>query len=300
MNDSNHIITPNNELPCEEAQRRGRRVLVAGCGYLGSAVARQLHATGWKVVGITRTETSAQALQNEPFSICACDIGDRDALARLGEFDAVIDCVSSGRSGADVYRSIFLEGTRNLLEVVHPDRFIFTSSTSVYAQTDGTVVTEESPAEPTRETGIILCAAEALVLHAGGIVARLAGIYGQDRWALLQKYMGGTAVIEGDGNRFLNQIHRADAVSALVCLLNADPTDAAGIYNVADGTSVPQREVYAAFSEHFKRPLPPSGPPDLERKRGWTHKQVSNSKLRALGWHPLFPSFREALEGIRE
>ena len=138
------------------------------------------------------------------------------------------------------------------------------------------------------------------VLHAGGIVARLAGIYGQDRWALLQKYMGGTAVIEGDGNRFLNQIHRADAVSALVCLLNADPTDAAGIYNVADGTSVPQREVYAAFSEHFKRPLPPSGPPDLERKRGWTHKHVSNSKLRALGWHPLFPSFREALEGNRD
>ena len=286
-----------NELPCEAALRVGERVLVAGCGYVGSVMARQFHALGWTVTAITRSAESAHALQGEPFQILACDIGDRAALAALGAFDAVISCVSSGRGGADVYRQIYLEGTQNLLDVLRPKRFLFTGSTSVYAQTDGEVVTEESPAEPLRETGQILRAAEALALQAGGTVARLAGIYGPGRWALLQKFLEGTAVIEGDGNRWINQIHRADAASALVFLLTHPVPP--GIYNVADGSPITQREVFAAFAKHFQRPLPPTGPRDVHSKRGWTHKQVSNAKLRALGWTPMYPDFREVLNTIR-
>ena len=52
--------------------------------------------------------------------------------------------------------------------------------------------------------------------------------------------------------------------------------------------------VLEALSKIFSRPLPPSGPRDLNRKRGWTHKQVSNEKLRATGWQPEFPSFLDA------
>ena len=294
MIDVAHI---NNELACETALRLGKRVLVAGCGYLGRALARQLQAQGWQVTAITRSLPSAQALQGELFGVLACDIGDRPALAALGAFDAVIHCASSGRGDAEVYREVYLEGARNLIAALHPARFIFTGSTSVYAQTDGAVVSEGSPAQPGRETGRILRAAEDLVLAAGGTVARLAGIYGADRWVLLRKFLAGEAVIEDDGLRWLNQIHRADAASALGFLL--EPAIPAGIYNVSDGTPVTQREVYAAFGEHFRRPLPPNGPREVHRKRGWTHKQVSNAKLRALGWTPLYPSFREALKNIR-
>jgi len=276
-------------------KNEGKRVLIAGCGYLGRAVARQLQSLGWQVTALTRSPESAQALQGEAFRVLACDISDCVALAALGAFDAVIHCASSGRGDASVYRQVYLEGTQNLIAALRPKRFLFTSSTSVYAQTDGTVVTEESPAQPARETGQILRATEELVLAAGGTVARLAGIYGADRWALLRKFLAGEAVIEGDG--LLNQIHCADATSALVCLLA--PSIPAGIYNVSDETPVTQREVYAAFAEHFHRPLPPTGALDVNRKRGWTHKQVSNAKLRALGWAPLYPSFREALSATR-
>lgn len=286
-------VVLGNELACESALRRGERVLVAGCGYLGRVVARQLQVLGWQVTALTRSKESQRGLQGEGFGVLACDIGDRSALAALGSFDAVIHCASSGRGDAGVYRRIYLEGTRNLLATLHPKRFLFTGSTSVYAQTDGSEVNEQSPAEPVRETGQILRDAEALVLAAGGTVARLAGLYGTDRWALLRKFLDGTAVIEGDGSRWINQIHRADAASALVFLL--EHSVPAGIYNVADGTPVTQREVYAAFAEHFRRPLPPAGMPDLHRKRGWTHKQVSNAKLRALGWTPMYPSVRAAL-----
>ena len=282
--------TPAHEFPCETRRRTGR-VLVAGCGYLGLALARQLHASGWEVEAITLEPASAAALREEPFSVEACDLADHAALARLGAFDAVIHAASSGHGGEAAYRRVFVEGTRALLETLAPARLILTGSTSVYAQTDGASVTEESPAQPARETGKILLEAEALVLKAGGTVARLAGIYGPGRWAMLERFLAGEARLEGDGARWVNQIHRADAAAALARLLSAP----AGIYNVADGNPVSQREIYEAFARHFGRPLPAPAPPDLNRKRGWSHKRVVNAKLAALGWKPMFPSFREAL-----
>lgn len=281
---------PIHEFPCEARQRTGR-VLVAGCGYVGTVLARDLAAQGWEVVGITRSPETASALQGEPFGALACDLGDRAALARLGAFDAVIHCASSSHGGPESYRQVYLEGMRNLCATLRPARFLFTGSTSVYAQRDGSLVTETSPTEPSRETGRLLLEAERAALEAGGTVARLAGIYGPGRWAPLRKFLAGEAVIEGEGLRWINQIHRADAASALAFLLSAPP----GIYNVSDGTPVTQRELYAAFAAHFHRPLPPTGTPSLESKRGWTHKQVVNAKLTALGWRPLYPSFRDAL-----
>lgn len=285
--------TPTHELPCEARQRMGR-VLVAGCGYLGRTLARLLFAQGWEVVGMTRTLPSAQALAQEAFPVMACDLGDRAGLSRLGGFDAVIHCASSGRGGAEEYRKVYWEGARNLIEAVRPGRMIFCGSTSVYAQRDGSVVTEESAAEPDRETGRMLLRAEAAVLGAGGTVARLAGIYGPERWVLLRKFLAGEAVIEGDGRRWMNQIHRTDAAAALGVLLSAAP----GIYNVCDGSPMRQRDLYAAFADYFQRPLPPTGPVNEDRRRGWTSKRVSNARLAGLGWRPIYPSFREALAGM--
>jgi nucleoside-diphosphate-sugar epimerase len=182
---------------------------------------------------------------------------------------------------------------RNFLDAFAGARLIFTSSTSVYSQTDGAAVNEDSPAEPPRETGQILRGTEELVLARGGIVARLAGIYGPGRSVLLRKFFSGEAVIEGDGGRVVNQVHRDDIASALRVLIEEGAT---GIFNVSDDAPMPQREIYAWLAERFARVLPPSGPIDPNRKRGWTSKHVSNAKLRALGWAPQFPSFFDAVE----
>jgi hypothetical protein len=70
------------------------------------------------------------------------------------------------------------------------------------------------------------------------------------------------------------------------------------VFNVSDSTPLTQLACYQKLSEIFSRPLPASGPRDLHRKRGWTHKQVSNAKLRATGWQPRFPSFLDAAEAV--
>ena len=57
-----------------------------------------------------------------------------------------------------------------------------------------------------------------------------------------------------------------------------------------------QRAVYEWLADHFGRPIPPVSPRDFARKRGWTNKRVSNTRLRALGWVPRYPSFTVAID----
>ena len=272
-------------------------VLIAGCGYVGRVAAELFHRAGWQVAGVTRSEESAKNLAGGPWRVVACDIADRAAVeANLREFagiDWMVDCVSAGGGGAEEYRRAYFDGARNLLERLQPKHFVFTGSTSVFAQTDGLVVDEQSAAEPQSETAKILRETEDLVLAHGGIVARLAGIYGPDRWTTLRRFLDGTATLDGDGGRFMNWIHRDDAAGAIVHLATHDATP--GIYNVADDSPATQRAFYEWLAAHFQKPLPPSGPVDTSRKRGSTNKRVSNAKLRALGWSPQFPSFREAI-----
>lgn len=277
------------------------KIVIAGLGYTGMSIARVFRAAGWEVLGLTRTEDSAKE-QARGISTAACDISNRESveqLAGLGyqHVDAVVHCASSGRGGAEEYRAVYLEGSRHLLEFLQPKRFVFTSSTSVYAQTDGGWINEEGVAEPERDTGRILRETEALVLSRGGIVARVAGIYGPGRSVLLRKFFSGEAVIEEDGRRWINQVHRDDIATAMRVLVERAPVE---IYNVSDDQPLTQGELYEWLARKFSKPVPPAGPIDPNRKRGWTSKRVSNAKLRVLGWAPKWPCFLDAVEGDEE
>lgn len=281
---------------------------IAGCGYVGRPLAESLCREGVEVLALTRTETSAQALQEQvPFPVRACDLSSRLAVCELADSlgipEAIVHCASSGHGGIDRYRTVYLDGCINLLSACPESRLLFTSSTSVYAQTGGESVTEDSPAQPLQETGKILRDAEDQVLRKSGIVARLSGIYGPGRCIHLQRFLDGTAVIESGTSRFLNQIHRDDIVTAVILLLRLRQTTAGQVYNVSDGDHLTQRSCYEALAQFFQRPLPPEGPSDSDKKRGWTHKRVDSSKLRALGWEPKYPSLLDALRldpGLRE
>ena len=263
------------------------KLLLVGNGYLGREIARQFTAAGWQVAPCSLSGGEGTL---------ACDVGERADVARLPAADFIVHCAASGRGGAEAYRRVYVEGCKNLLDCQPGVPLLFTSSTSVYAQSDGSEVTEQSPSEPGRETGMLLREAEDLTLAAGGIVARLSGIYGPGRSVILKKLLTGAAVIEEDGRRYLNQIHRDDAARAILhlasCGIRAD------VFNVCDSTPLTQLECYEALARIFDRPLPPTGPRDLQRKRGWTHKRVSNAKLLATGWQPRFPCFLDAVREI--
>ena len=271
------------------------RILIAGCGYVGQATANLFHAAGWSVEGWTQSAESAAKLAAIPYPVYGVDITDEARIsAHAGVFDAIIHCASSGGGDVDAYRQIYLNGARYLLDRFGGARMLFTSSTSVYAQRDGSWVTEESETKPARETGRILLETEERVLGQGGIVARLAGIYGPGRSALLTKFLAGKATINAANDRFINQVHRDDIAAALFALLNR-PASTGEIYNVVDDQPILQSECYRWLAGKLNRPVPPFGSSTPTSKRGVTNKRVSNAKLRAIGWTPQYPTFTEAM-----
>ena len=270
-----------------------RPLLIAGHGYLGQEVARQASGTGWHVTTLSRSGDD-RALP--------CDLSNPDQVEQLRAGieppATIIFTASSNRGGSDAYRSVFLDGSRHLLATFPESHLVFVSSTSVYHQCDGSLVTEESPTEPIRETSRILLEAENLVLASRGTVARLAGIYGPGRSVILKRFLEGTAVIEEDGARFLNQIHRDDAASALLHLASHPGITCGEVFNVADSSPLHHGDCYQALAQIFDRPVPPKGPRPENRKRAWTHKRVSNEKLHEIGWQPRHPSFIDAAADI--
>lgn len=273
------------------------KVLVIGCGYVGERVSDLFHEAGHDVTGVTHSEQSAARLAAvKPYAIRVCDVGDVSALRSLGvQPAAVIHCASSNRGGAEIYRRVYLDGCRNLAVAFPEAALIFSSSTSVYPQTDGGWVTEESDATPERETGRILRESEAFILSRDGCVARLAGIYGPERSFVVKNFLMGKAAIEGnhDEGRWLNQIHREDAARALVHLAAGGHR---GIFNITDNSPLTQRACFERLAARFGGVTPPVVPPDATRKRAWTSKRVSNAKLRGTGWAPLFEDYFSGLE----
>src|SRR5258705_7750008 len=224
------------------------RVLVVGCGYVGKPLAEALAAQNHEVFGVARAAVSFTA----NVTALACDITRAEDVARLPvQYDWVINTVSSTRGGAEEYRSVYLKGTQNLLNHLRFAQYVFTSSTSVYAQSDGSVVTESSPAEPTSATSRILREAEQLLLSSRRlvIILRLAGIYGPGRGHLFLQFLRNEARLHGEGGRFLNMIHRDDAVDAIIRALQHGP--AGEIYNVADSEPVTEREFFQWLAEQL-------------------------------------------------
>ena len=277
-------------------------VLVVGTGYLGSTLLDRLVTTGCPAVGITLSDARLRELSKRHLPVSTVDVGDIDALRGWAESlqkhpETVVYCASSNRGGPEAYEKVFWRGTKNTHAVFPESHIVLTSSSSVYAQTDGSRVDETSPAEPTNKTGGILRKGEDFVLQTSGTVLRVTGIYGPGRCYAVKKLLDGTATIDGDNEgRYLNQIHRDDLVSSIELIISQHGTNVNGeIFNVADNFPQTQAAFYDWLAPRLNLPIPANNPPDPHRKRGWTNKRVSNAKLRGLGWSPVYPDLQSAL-----
>ncbi len=279
------------------------RVLIVGCGYVGLPLGKELARLGHTVFGLRRSALAEAELQAAGVTPLHADITQPETLTKLPrDFDWVVNCTASGGGGAEDYRKIYLEGNRNLISWLAPSppkKFIYTSSTSVYAQNDGSIVTEENLAEPDVDTAKVLVETEKLLLamvadhKAPAVILRVAGIYGPGRGHWFKQFLRGAAHIEGDGSRLLNMIHRDDVIGAIIVALERGRPGE--IYNAADNEPVSQLKFFEWLAQELNRPLPPVAPAAAEtwRKRGVTNKRVSNAKLRAeLKYEFKFPDFR--------
>jgi nucleoside-diphosphate-sugar epimerase len=271
------------------------KTLVIGCGYVGLPLALRLKEAGHEITAWVHSAASAEELAPHQFHrVIAGSVADSRHWDNVPEtYHLVIHCASSGGGTEADYEQVFLKGVLMMNTRQPHARRLFVSSTSVYRQNEGEAVTEKSEAEPDTATGRVLRVAEKVAMGADGTVIRSSGIYGPRRGVLFERFRRGEAVIEGDGLRWINQIHQRDLVSAILHLIHAGVPGE--IYNATDDTPVTYRDYYAWCSKFLSQPMPPHGPVKTERKRGLTNKRVSNAKLKGTGWSPQYPSFREGL-----
>ena len=177
---------------------------------------------GWQVHALRRRVELLPA----PLLAVQADITDRAASAALvlPVVDALVVCLTAGASTEPAYRSIYVEGVRNVLDALEDQqrlspRIVFVSTTAVYAQHDGSVVDEMSATAPTRFNGAVMLDAESQIASSGSpttVIARLGGIYGAGRTRLLERVRNAQEPV-GPGMRdaHTNRIHADDAAEAI-------------------------------------------------------------------------------------
>lgn len=276
------------------------RIAIIGCGYVGLSLGERLLREGGgsrgrrEVIGTTTTpgrvrEIRAAGLQAEILEL-AEEGRVRDLLRGCRAAYLLVAPGSRSRG----YREVYLEGLEHFLRAVGDtgvERVIYTSSSSVYGQDDGSWVDETSPLEPRAEGGKTLLEAERTLLRGAGerglsaTVLRLSGIHGPGRGP--QNFLDRVAGQErADGDAYLNLVHRHDIVTALEALLRIPH---AGVLNLNDDHPIPRREYYDRLLADAG--LPPirwvaaDGPPSLgKRVRNTLAKKTLGLTLR-YPWH---------------
>ena len=266
-------------------------VLIIGCGYVGRRTAARWLAAGKRVAALTRG--NAEALRELGITPIVGDVLDLESLQSLPQAATVLHAVGLDRTSGKSMRKVYVNGLANVLEAIpRPERFVFISSTSVYGQTDGSWVTEQSPTEPREDSGQVVLDAERLLRGKlpEANVLRFAGIYGPGRLLRKQALLKGEPLV-GDCEKWLNLIHVNDGVEAILAAEAQAPPGAT--FNVADGEPVSRRDFYTFWARVLNAP---EAQFDHRPEPGTANRRIANAAAQEqLGWRPRFASYREGL-----
>jgi nucleoside-diphosphate-sugar epimerase len=274
-------------------------VLVAGCGWLGTALARRLVAGGDRVTGVRRDPARAATLAALGVEPLALDLAAPGAGERLPAVDAIVACQAASAEGEGAYRAAYLEANRALLLAAARARaaFVYTGSTGVFGRRDGSDVDESTAPAPASATGEVLLEAERLVLDAAAAglrasLVRLSGLYGPGRAGIVERVRtGALALGPGDG-AWMNFCHLEDAVAFVLAALARAPAGA--ILHGSDARPSPRREVVEWIAARLRLPAPRT-----ERAAPGPNRRILSARSRALlGIELRYPSFREGLEAL--
>jgi nucleoside-diphosphate-sugar epimerase len=285
----------------------GKHLVIFGCGYVGSAVAAWASTAGLRVTALTRNAANALLLRETGIRTVVADLASETWHGEIERPDFAVNCVSSGGGGIEGYRHSYRDGMQSILGWTKRQgavgTFLYTSSTSVYPQGDGSVVDERSPVSAASDRARVLIDVESMIpcsafAWSRAFILRLAGIYGPGRHALLEQVRAGE--VAGLGDHHLNLIHRDDIVSAIAVCLASTPGVEADVFNVADDGAARKSEIVGWLAAQLGL-VPPrfSGAPAGGRRTITPDRIISNEKLKAtLGWRPRYPTFREGYANL--
>lgn len=286
------------------------RVFVTGAsGWVGSAVTAELIAAGHQVVGLARSDASAEAVAAAGAEVRRGDITDLDSLragaagadgivhtAFIHDFNAHDDAAAVDFAAVQLFGDL-LEGSDRPLVIasgilgavsVETDRPDPATSWSPRRFTEQTLL--EFADRGIRSSAVRL----APTVHGDGDHGFMAALIGIDREKGSSGYIG-------DGSNTWPAVHRLDAAHLFCLALETAPAGSA--LHAVDDEGVPLRDIAEVIGRHLDVPVVSVAPEDAAAHFGWLGRflgidsHASSAITRELlGWKPTHPGLIQDLE----
>lgn len=271
-----------------------KRILIAGCGKIGSELGLKLIEKGYEVYGIRRQIDKIPA----PIKGIALDLTQTIDAAQLPHnIDGVIYILSASEYTPQAYQSAYVDARKHLNDALGDQlaqlkAYLFVSSTSVYAQKEGEWVDEDSITEPTNFNGEIMRQAEQECLQDfPATIVRFSGIYGSGRNRLLDSVKN-KKIYPAEPLIYSNRIHQQDCIGVLSFLLekalNNEPLQS--IYLASDCMPVSMHDIQTWLAA--KMNLDVVTDPQLSQQRNAGSKRCLNKRLVDSGYDFIYPDFK--------
>ena len=235
-------------------------ILIIGCGDIGRRVAKIWRDQGYHVHGVVRSAHSAAQLEKAGIQPHLADLDAHDTtLPELPSENALLYYFapppSSGQKDTRIQH--FLS---QLAQQPAPARIIAISTSGVYGDQQGQLVTEQTPPNPQVDRARRRYDAEKQLqdysqqYQVGLTLLRVGGIYGPGRLPL-QRLREQIPMLHEHLAPQTNRIHADDLAQVSVAAARAE---AAGeIYNVSDGCNSNMTEYFNTIADFFGLPRPP-------------------------------------------
>jgi nucleoside-diphosphate-sugar epimerase len=290
------------------------RVFVTGAsGFVGSAVVKELIANGHEVLGLARSEASAQKLR------------DAGATVHLGSLDD-LESLKAGAAAADgVIHTAFIHDFSNYKESCEIDRGVIEAMGEALAGTNKPIVITSGTALVTsdpisNELGVPNVSADivprvaseeaAAAIAAKGINVRVvrlppsthgAGDYGFVPMLANIASEKGEAAYIGDGSNLWPAAHRSDAARLYRLVLE---NGAAGAnYHAVAEQGIPMRDIVNMIGKKLGLPVVAKTKEDAAGYFGWmvhfagmNMPSTSQISRETLGWQPTGLGLLEDIE----
>ena len=290
------------------------RIFVTGApGFIGSALVPKLIQAGHQVLGLTRSETGAEALRAAGADVKYGNIEDLDSLRDgAANSDAVIHLAfnhdfSQFQKNCDDDRKAIEAIGEVLLGSNRP--FIITSGTAIAVNVDGKPSTEDGPTAAWNPRA----ASEAAVkqLTARGVntsVVRLAQIHDTRKQGLVPYITAvarqkGVSAYIGDGANRWPAAHVSD--TARLYHLAFEKAEPGAIYHAVGEEGICMKTIAEALGRGLKVPVVSIKPEEVEEHFGWLamfagHDMPSSSAItqQRLNWKPTGPGLIADLDAM--
>ena len=276
--------------------------MIAGFGSVAFELVQLLPDRLYRVTGLRRSKTHS----NDPrLRLLRVDLSDAASLSIIkGEtFDHLIYCPSPDKRDKASYQKTYLKGLENLLGldglIQNLKRLILISSTSVYGQSEGEWVDENSPTEPGSFSGEIILDTERMLasqMRTGFVILRFGGIYGKGDSRYVQQIKKGDLRLH-PSPRYINRIHVKDCAASIRHLMQLKSPQ--NLYLGVDDAPVDQKEVILWMAEQLCVPIPRASSKGKDaRLPKISNKRCKNTRLKKSGYQFLYPTYKDGYQNI--